>query len=146
MAGRRTSFHRSAAVVTGAVVPALPQHNCRTVIILLNSFEMISFIKTITCTTHIHQPNTFDYFEHQPITDKCVELVASAHARAGTIETILVRGKCKFIRLGSVFRQTIHKQGGFRHGPRDGYLSSKSHAEGEPFPLNANQTCQTQCR
>ena len=35
--------------------------------------------------------------------------VASAHARAGTIETMLVRRQFAFLRLGSVFRQTIHK-------------------------------------
>ena len=56
----------------------------------------------------IHQSNTFDYFEHQSITDKWAKHVASAHARAGTIETILVRRKFAH-RLGSIFRQTIHK-------------------------------------
>ena len=50
----------------------------------------------------------FDCFEHQPITDKWADCVASAHARAGTMEAILVRGKFKFLRLGSVFRRTIH--------------------------------------
>ena len=52
--------------------------------------------------------NHVQLFEHQPITDKWAERVASAHARDGTIETILVRGKFKFLRLGSVFRRTIH--------------------------------------
>ena len=51
----------------------------------------------------------FDYFERQPITDKWAERVASAHAGAGTIETILVRGKFSFRRQGSVFRRTVHK-------------------------------------
>ena len=40
------------------------------VIISLHSFVIISFVKTITHTTQIHQPITLDYFEHQPITDK----------------------------------------------------------------------------
>ena len=51
-------------------------------------FVIISFIKTITCTTHINQPITFNYFEHKPITDKWAERVASAHVRARTIEMI----------------------------------------------------------
>ena len=76
---------------------------------LLHSFVIIRFIKTMTCTTQIHQPITFDYFEHQPITDKWAKRVASAHARAGTIETIPVRGKFKLFRLGSIFWQAIHK-------------------------------------
>ena len=45
----------------------------------------MSFIPSVTCTTQIHQPITFDYFEHQRNTDKWTERVA--HARAGTIET-----------------------------------------------------------
>ena len=89
----------------------------------------------ITGTTQIHQPITFDYFEHQLITDKWAKHVASAHARAGTIETILVRRKFAFLRLGSIFRQTIHKEGGFQQFLQDDYLSSKPYVEGELFPL-----------
>ena len=52
---------------------------------------------------------TFDYFEHQLIADEWAERLASVHAGAGTIETILVCGKLTFLRLGSVFWQMIHK-------------------------------------
>ena len=37
--------------------------------ILLHSFVIISFIKTINRTTQLHQSITFDHFEHQPITE-----------------------------------------------------------------------------
>ena len=42
-----------------------------------------------------------DYFEHQPITDKWVDCVASAHAHAETIETIIV---CGFFGVKEYFR------------------------------------------
>ena len=45
----------------------------------------------------------------------------------------------KFRRLGSVFRQTIHDKF-FRHRLEDGYLSSKPHVEGKPFPLGRNSS------
>ena len=54
---------------------------------------MGSFIKTITRTTQIHQPITFDYFEHQPITDK---MGGACGDRVKTIKTILVAEKIKF--------------------------------------------------
>ena len=38
----------------------------------------------------MHQPTTFDYFEHQPITDKWAEREASVHVRVRTIKTIFV--------------------------------------------------------
>ena len=42
-------------------------------IISLQSFVIFSFIKSIIHTSQIHQPITFDYFEHQPITDEMGE-------------------------------------------------------------------------
>ena len=38
--------------------------------------------------------------------------------------------KNKFVRLGSVFRRTIHRAD-FLHGLQDGYLRSKPYVEGE---------------
>ena len=67
---------------------------------ILFFFVNITFIPCVTCATQLHQPIAFDYFKHQPITDKWAERVVSAHARAGTIETMLVCGKFKFLRLG----------------------------------------------
>ena len=62
----------------------------------LRSFVIINFIKTIARTTQIHQPITFDYFEHQPITDKWSERVTSAHVRDRTLKTIFVAEKFEF--------------------------------------------------
>ena len=45
-------------------------------------------------------------------------------------ETIVIRKKNKFVRLGSVFRRTIHRAD-FLRGLQDGNLRSKPHVEGE---------------
>ena len=45
-------------------------------------------------------------------------------------ETILIRKK--IVRLGSVFRRTIHRAD-FLRGLQDGYLKSKPHVESEHF-------------
>ena len=65
------------------------------VIILLHSFVIISFIKTINCTTQIHQLITFDYFEHQSITEK---MRGACGDREKTMKTIFVAEKSNFIR------------------------------------------------
>ena len=58
--------------------------------LFFHSFIIISFIKVINRTTQIHQPITFDYFEHQPITEK---MGGACGDCAKTIKTILVAEK-----------------------------------------------------
>ena len=54
---------------------------------------IISFIQTINRTTQIHQPITFDYFDHQPITEK---MDGECGYRVKTIKTIFVAEKSNF--------------------------------------------------
>ena len=49
----------------------------------------MSFIKTIIRNTLLHQPITFDYFEHQPITEEMDK-------NEKTIKTIFVVEKANF--------------------------------------------------
>ena len=48
----------------------------------------------------------------------------------------LDRENVKFLRLGSVFRQTILEKAVIRRGLQDGYLSSNPHVEGGLFPFS----------
>ena len=59
------------------------------------------------------------------------------HARAGTVEMILVRGNGKLAlsSVGECFQANDSQLSFFRHFYGD-YLSSKLHLEGELFPLN----------
>ena len=76
---------------------------------------------------------------HKFISESCLTILIistdkwAEHVYAGTIETILIRGKFKFHRLGSVFRQTIHKLGVFDTGYKMA-ISVQSPVEGELFP------------
>ena len=92
------------------------------VIIPLHSFVIISFIKTIARITQIHQPIRYDYFEHQPITDKWAERVASACVRARTIKAIFVAEKLFGNEVFSGERFTR----GYLHELQDGYLRFKT--------------------
>ena len=62
-------MHQSRKMLATPLFPLHYQKQPLAVIISLDSVVINSFIKTITRITQIHQPITFDYFEHQPITD-----------------------------------------------------------------------------
>ena len=48
---------------------------------MLSLIVLISFIKTITRTTQIHQLIMFNYFQHNPIAEKWAERVATGQGR-----------------------------------------------------------------
>ena len=100
---------------------------------LLHCFVTISVIKTIKRTTQIHQPITFNYFEHQPIT---VKIGGAYGDRENTKKTIFVAKKSNFfgkkVFSGERFIWVI------LHELQYGYLSSKPYVKGELFPLSAD--------
>ena len=68
-------------------------------------FVIICFIKTINCTTQIHQPITFNYFEHQPITEKNGRSVwRSRENDKNDIRRGKIRFLCKKVFSGERFR------------------------------------------
>ena len=85
----------------------------------------------MTRTTQIHQPITFDYFQHQPITENGRSVWPSRKNDKNDIR----RGKIQILWQESVFRRTIQNEGVILHELQDGYLCSNPHVEGELFPL-----------
>ena len=97
------------------------------VIILLHSFIIISFIKTINRTTQLHQPITFDYFGN---ISQSLKKWIKTRKRS---KTIFAAEKANFFCKKVFSDERFRIKGVILHELQYGYLCSKPHVEGEYF-------------